>query len=203
MNESAGSPVETVAEAAKNAAVGAAKAAAQAATTLPTQEESGSDTWNWIYTNGGALLLSFVGITGLITYCYLRGRWQAEKSASIRARVAAARKLKQENDIRTKPVLNHLKLGELGRCQGLEWVKKTMKKDEDGDEAHGFLGPFEFTDAKPGEVRKTLSDKKKQAAAAAVAPATSGSGEKQKGEEPVARKQANKSSSKSKNKKKK
>lgn len=29
-----------------------------------------------------------------------------------------------------------------GRVQGMDWVAKSLKRDQDGDEAHEFLGPF-------------------------------------------------------------
>lgn len=54
---------------------------------------------------------------------------------------ARTRRKKKEEHPATQPLLVELK-SKRGRVQGQDWVEKNLKKDQDGDEAHEFLGPF-------------------------------------------------------------
>jgi hypothetical protein len=79
---------------------------------------------------GAALLLGAVGVL----YAYYSDR----SSSSNQSRGRSARAPLPPH---LQPLLVELK-SHRGRVQGLDWVDKTLIKDDDGDEAHEHLGPF-------------------------------------------------------------
>ena len=65
----------------------------------------------------------------------------ARKRSSSSSHSGGSRSLPSPSAPRPQPLLVELPRNK-GKVQGLDWVEKNLIKDEDGDEAHEFLGPF-------------------------------------------------------------
>jgi len=110
---------------------------------------SGSDGSNgllsWPVLGAGAALL--LGVAGLPYSCLTGRRKDSASSRTNRrgARTGTKRASAGEESplpIHLQPLLVELPDAHKGKVQSLDWVDKSLVKDEDGDEAHEHLGPF-------------------------------------------------------------
>ena len=89
--------------------------------------------------SGGRALL----VAGATAFALCLGAlaWLCTSDASPWSRGSQKRRIRDKDVTRPQPLLVELK-NKRGKVQGMDWVEATLKKDNDGDEAHEFLGPF-------------------------------------------------------------
>ena len=98
-----------------------------------------SDTGAWWWVAGGAAVVISAGV-------YLVRAWRRSAATNLKRKLeerALALEERRKKIERNRPVLMAVENKfSPSRCQGFEWVQRSMKCDGDGDWAHGFFGPF-------------------------------------------------------------